>query len=32
MVRDWCGRAGVAFLGDADIGHDSGNRIVPFWK
>lgn len=30
VVRFWCGRAGISFLGRADIGHDSGNRVVPF--
>ena len=30
VVRFWCGRAGIPFLGRADIGHDSGNRVVPF--
>ena len=30
VVRDWCGRAGVPFLGRADIGHDSANKVVPF--
>lgn len=30
IVGYWCARAGVAFLGDADIGHDAMNRIVPF--
>jgi len=30
VVRGWCERAGIAFLGRADIGHDVGNRIVPF--
>ena len=30
IARDWCGRAGIAFLGAADIGHDAANRIVPF--
>jgi muramoyltetrapeptide carboxypeptidase len=30
MVRDWCARSGIAFLGAADIGHDVANRIVPF--
>ncbi|MDO1560162.1 LD-carboxypeptidase [Brevundimonas sp. 2R-24] len=30
IVRHWCDRAGVPFLGPADIGHDIGNRIVPF--
>jgi muramoyltetrapeptide carboxypeptidase len=26
----WCERAGIPFLGPADIGHDAANRIVPF--
>ena len=30
MVRDWCDRRGIAFLGLADIGHDAANKIVPF--
>lgn len=30
IARDWCGRAGIPFLGTADIGHDISNRIVPF--
>lgn len=30
MVRHWCDRTGLAFLGRADIGHDADNRIVPF--
>jgi muramoyltetrapeptide carboxypeptidase len=30
IARDWCGRAGIAFLGHADIGHDAANKIVPF--
>ena len=30
IVRDWCGRAGIVFLGAADIGHDAANRVVPF--
>jgi len=30
IARDWCGRAGIPFLGHADIGHDAANRIVPF--
>ena len=30
IVRHWCGEAGIAYLGRADIGHDAGNRIVPF--
>jgi muramoyltetrapeptide carboxypeptidase len=30
VVRFWCQRAGIAYLGRADIGHDAGNKIVPF--
>jgi muramoyltetrapeptide carboxypeptidase len=30
IVRDWCERAGIPFLGHADIGHDAANRVVPF--
>jgi len=30
IVRDWCGRSGIAFGGTADIGHDAANRVVPF--
>ena len=30
IARDWCERAGIPYLGSADIGHDAANRIVPF--
>ncbi len=30
IVRFWCARAGVAYLGEADIGHDAANKVVPF--
>lgn len=30
IVRSWCERAGIAFAGSADIGHDAANRVVPF--
>lgn len=30
VVRDWCMRSGIPFLGHAEIGHDADNRIVPF--
>lgn len=30
VVRYWCGRSGIAYLGRADIGHDSANKVVPF--
>lgn len=29
-VRHWCERAGIPFLGAADIGHDVHNKVVPF--
>jgi len=32
IARDWCGRHAIPFLGTADIGHDSANRIVPFGR
>ena len=30
IVRDWCARAGLTYLGRAQIGHTADNRIVPF--
>ena len=30
VVRYWCDRSGIAYLGRADIGHDSDNKVVPF--
>ncbi len=30
IARDWCARTGIPFLGLADIGHDTANKIVPF--
>ena len=30
IFEDWCARAGIPFGGRADIGHDAGNRVVPF--
>jgi muramoyltetrapeptide carboxypeptidase len=30
IARYWCERHAIPFLGDADIGHDAANRIVPF--
>jgi len=32
IVTDWCARAGIAFGGGADIGHDAHNRVVPFGR
>lgn len=30
VVRHWCRRSGIAYLGRCDIGHDSDNKVVPF--
>jgi muramoyltetrapeptide carboxypeptidase len=30
VVRFWCQRSGIPWLGRADIGHDVDNKIVPF--
>ncbi len=30
IARYWCDRHAIAYLGEADIGHDVKNRIVPF--
>lgn len=30
IARYWCDRHAIPFLGEADIGHDAANRIVPF--
>lgn len=30
IARRWCAKYGIAYLGKADIGHDSANKIVPF--
>lgn len=30
VVRYWCQRSGIPFLGEADIGHDVDNKVVPF--
>lgn len=30
IAQHWCARAGIPFLGRADIGHDIANKIVPF--
>ncbi len=29
VARFWCERSGIPYLGRADIGHDSANRVVP---
>ena len=30
IVRYWCQRSGIPYLGSADIGHDRENKVVPF--
>jgi muramoyltetrapeptide carboxypeptidase len=30
IVKGWCAKNGIAFLGIADIGHDIENKVVPF--
>jgi len=30
IARRWCDRFGITYLGRADIGHDSANKVVPF--
>ena len=30
IVEEWCRRSGIAYGGRADIGHDAGNKVVPF--
>lgn len=32
IVRQWCLRSGIPYLGRADIGHDADNRVVPFGR
>ena len=32
IARHWCARSGIAYLGRADIGHDTANKIVPFGR
>jgi muramoyltetrapeptide carboxypeptidase len=34
VARFWCARAGIPYLGRADIGHDVENKVVPFgtWR
>ena len=32
IARHWCEVSGIPYLGRADIGHDSDNKIVPFGR
>ena len=30
IAKRWCRKSSIAYLGRADIGHDGGNKVVPF--
>ncbi|HZG45739.1 MAG TPA: LD-carboxypeptidase [Allosphingosinicella sp.] len=32
VVRHWCERSGIPYLGRCDIGHDADNKLVPFGR
>ncbi len=32
VVRHWCRKSGIPYLGRADIGHDVYNKVVPFGR
>lgn len=32
IVRHWCRKSGIPYLGRADIGHDAANKVVPFGR
>jgi muramoyltetrapeptide carboxypeptidase len=32
VVKHWCRRSGIPYLGRADIGHDADNKVVPFGR
>ncbi|RZJ95902.1 MAG: LD-carboxypeptidase [Brevundimonas sp.] len=32
IVRYWCQRSGIPYLGRAQVGHDAGNHVVPFGR
>ncbi|RPF70585.1 LD-carboxypeptidase [Aurantiacibacter spongiae] len=32
IARHWCAKAGIPYLGRADIGHDAANALVPFGR
>jgi muramoyltetrapeptide carboxypeptidase len=32
IVRHWCERSQIPYLGRADIGHDADNKVVPFGR
>ncbi|MEQ8698148.1 MAG: LD-carboxypeptidase [Bauldia litoralis] len=32
VIDHWCAKAGIPYLGRADIGHDIANKVVPFGR
>ena len=32
VAKHWCSVSGIPYLGRADIGHDIGNKVVPFGR
>jgi len=32
VFEHWCAQSGIRYLGRADIGHDGGNKVVPFGR
>ena len=32
VVRHWCLKSGIPYLGRCDIGHDADNKVVPFGR
>jgi muramoyltetrapeptide carboxypeptidase len=32
VVRHWCARSAIPYLGRCDIGHDAANKVVPFGR
>ena len=32
VIKYWCGRSEIPYLGRADIGHDINNKVVPFGR
>ena len=30
VAKAWCARSGIRWMGRADVGHDAGNKVVPF--
>ena len=32
VIQHWCAVGGIPYLGRADIGHDSANKVIPFGR